>query len=145
MSSDVPKKILWVFVFLILAAIAVLGVLFIKGYQSGKQVTSVEESPTPAASGANQESSIQVAITDPRQDTATTTAKMTISGTTAPSAIITITGSAEDAAISADTAGGFTTSVALNEGANMLHIQAVTEDGNTATTDRTIVYTKGTL
>src|SRR5438128_781201 len=95
MSQEISKKVLWIFVFLILAAIAVLGVLFIHGYQTGKKVTAiVDTSPSPNPST---ESVVALAISEPAADVATSSAKITISGKTSPNAVVTIVGGNDDA------------------------------------------------
>lgn len=141
MSQEISKKVLWIFVFLILAAIAVLGVLFIHGYQTGKKVTAVvENSPTPNQSSEPQ--AVQLILTDPATDVATSSARITLNGKTGPNNVVAVVGGSDDALLTSQADGNFSTTVALNEGVNMLTITAYNENGEQSTVKRNIVYTK---
>src|SRR5690348_3093561 len=107
MAGEVSKKILWIFVFLILAAIAILGVLFIRGYQAGRQVTAIEATPEPAAT-ANGASNLTITLLEPANDIATTSARTVITGKTAAEAFVAVTGGSEDAIVVSDSSGNFT-------------------------------------
>lgn len=146
MAGDVPKKILWIFIFLILAAIAILGVLFIRGYQSGRHVAQVEASPTPESSETTQPAqSLTLTLDSPNIDVATTSAKLAVSGKTLADAIVSVIGTPDEAMTQALKDGSFSTTVTLQEGLNRLRITAITEDGDEKAMTRNVVYTKGTL
>lgn len=144
MGQEVSKKVLWVFVFLILAAIAILGVLFIRGYQSGKSVAAiVDTTPTPEPSVPTAQ--ITLELSEPDKDIATTSAKLTINGKTSSNSLVSVTGGSDDAIITTDAGGAFSVPITLTEGLNVLVVSAFTEDGDTSSVTRNVVYTKGGL
>lgn len=146
MAGDVPKKVLWIFIFLILAAIAILGVLFIRGYQSGRHVTSTESSSTPEPTEeTDNQGPLSFSLDTPQTDMATTSPRLTVSGKTAPEGIVAILGNNEEVIAVAQKDGAFTTAITLVEGLNRLRFVAFNEDGEETTISRNVVYTKGAL
>lgn len=146
MAGDVPKKILWIFIFLILAAIAILGVLFIRGYQSGRHIATVESSPTPEPSAtAETKETLDLTLENPTTDIATSSARIAVTGKTIGEGVVSITGGSEDALTQAQKDGSFSIPVALTEGLNRLRVTAFNDDGDEKSIMRYVLYTKGAL
>lgn len=146
MAGDVPKKILWIFIFLILAAIAILGVLFIRGYQSGRHVTTTEASPSPEPSAtAETTENLTLTLESPAADVATSSARITVTGKTIADGIVSITGGGDDAMIQAQKDGTFSSPILLTEGLNRLRVTVLNDDGEEKSVMRHVMYTKGTL
>lgn len=144
MSGEVSKKVLWIFVFLILAAIAILGVLFIRGYQSGRQISSVESAVEPSTNQTTV-GALEIALTEPNKDIATSSARITLAGKTNASAMVSAASAADDMIVQAGTDGLFTIPMNLAEGANIIILTAFADDGEKAEVKRNIFYTKGGL
>lgn len=109
-------------------------------YESSHQVKPSEIqklsilSPTPA------QSSMFLVINNPPDQTVFTNRNITVSGKTAPGAkIAVITQTSEVAAVAANE-GSFSTNITIDNGENILEVDAVSPDGEMAKVTRTVTY-----
>ncbi len=118
---------------------AVLGVLFVRGYQANHQIASQSTATTPQPTD---QATLQLDVSSPSADIATSSATLTVSGTTSQSAIVSVTGGASDIIMPAQSNGTFSFPVSLNQGLNQLQITAYTEEGDSALVKHNVVYSK---
>ena len=83
---------------------------------------------------------LNLAISGPKNEAVVDAKTLTISGTTAPNATITVSGGKAEVAGSADLVGGFQLDVTLEEGENNLVVTAFDEAGSQVEKSLTIVY-----
>lgn len=108
---------------------------------STTQTTNVNSTPEATSSGTAQTGgALTLSITSPAAQEVVSTKSVVVTGTTQPSATLTITGGKDDVISSADAAGGFSESVNLNEGQNDLVISAFDGNGNQVNKTVSIVY-----
>ncbi|NMC35940.1 hypothetical protein GYA49_02745 [Candidatus Beckwithbacteria bacterium] len=93
--------------------------------------TTTIPTPTPAA-----QEQIKLEVDEPQSGIAVDTAKITITGTTTPEAIIAIVAEGEDYLAQADQAGYFSQEITLIKGANTVTVSA--SDGELVSPSQTI-------
>jgi len=125
--------------FAIILGIVVAIVIFYF-YESSHQVKPSEIqklsilSPTPA------QNSMLLVINNPLDQSVFTNRNITVSGKTAPGAkIAIITQTSEVAAVAAND-GSFSTNVTIDDGQNILEVDAISTDGEMAKVTRTVTY-----
>lgn len=130
----------------ILSFIAVLigllaaGILFYF-YQSTKVInnsnSSVILSPTPAT---NTKSNIFISINQPSDEAVVENKTLQISGKTIPDATIVIITDANQLVLEPTKDGNFSTTITLDNGQNLITIQAIAKNGETVNVKKTITY-----
>ncbi len=138
------EKIILSFIAALIGIALAIAAFFI--YQSTKKVDpsdikkiSIEDpSPTPG-------SSVFITVERPTDEEVTDERIITISGKTIPDAkIIVLTESSEEAGVAASN-GNFSTEISLDDGENIIEVNAITKTGEVAKTKLIVTYSTETF
>jgi hypothetical protein len=130
----------------ILSFVAVLIGLLAAGlafyfYQSTKtvsnpnQITLTAPSPTPTP-----RPTVYITISNPNDETIVSSKTLTINGKTNPNATIIIYTSGDQQVIQPSTQGDFSTSIAIDDGENLIKITSILPGGEITSVQRTVTY-----
>jgi len=130
----------------ILSFIMVLIGLLVAGaafyfYQSTKIIpntkTNLTISPTPTPTP---QSTIFLVLDDPTDESVVSNKTLQISGKTTPDATVIIITDANQEIIQPSSQGNFSTTITLENGENVIQVQAIAPDGGTTLLQRTVTY-----
>lgn len=102
----------------------------------GSSVTSnqsAQASPTPSGQTT-------LVVNAPLDESIQSTSDVTIAGTTTPNSFVVTILNDNQTITTADESGNFSVEEELEEGANIMLVFSVDEDGNTTETERTVIY-----
>lgn len=126
---------------MVLIGLLVAGLIFYL-YQSTKVIpqsnlanNNNETSPTPTP-----KSSIYLILNQPSDESVVSNKTLQISGKTSPGSTVTIITASDQEVIKPTTDGNFVTTTVLDDGQNIIHVQAISPDGQTYSIERTVTY-----
>ena len=130
----------------ILSFVAVLIGLLAAGlafyfYQSTKtvsnpnQITLTAPSPTPTP-----RPTVYISLSNPNDETIVSSKTLTINGKTNPNATIIIYTSGDQQVIQPSTQGDFSTTIAIDDGENLIKITSILPGGEITSVQRTVTY-----
>jgi len=133
------ERVILSFIF-VLIGLLVAGILFYF-YQSTKVVnnapSNVTSSPTPTV-GAK--SNIFITLNQPTDEVVVDNKTLQISGKTITNATIVIITDSNQFVLQPTSQGNFSTTVTLDNGQNLITIQAIAQNGETVSVKRTVTY-----
>jgi hypothetical protein len=133
------ERVILSFIFVLIGLLAA-GILFYF-YQSTKVVnnapSNVVSSPTPTVS---EKSNIFISIDQPADEAVVSSKTLQISGKTIANATIVIITDSDQFVLQPTAVGNFSTTVTLNNGQNLITIQAIAQNGETVSLKRTVTY-----
>ncbi len=133
------ERVILSFIFVLIGLLAA-GVLFYF-YQSTKVVNNtppnVISSPTPTQSP---KSNIFISINQPTDEAVVSNKTLQISGKTIASATIVIITDSDQFVLQPTDVGDFSTTVTLDNGQNLITVQAIAQNGETVSLKRTVTY-----
>lgn len=104
----------------------------------------ITQSPSPKLT-PTQSNGVNLNITSPQDELLSESAKITVKGTTNPSAIVAIAYEGGQQLVSADASGNFSAEVALDGGYNLITVTATDKQGNSTSQTLTVTYTTAKL
>lgn len=122
----------------------VLGLIITYGVYRAR--TSLQEgpnpSPTPAATvDPDSPTQTSLVLSAPTDETIQDSPAVTVAGTTDPNSFVVVVLNDDETITEADESGNFSVEETLAEGANVILVFSVNEDGQTVTQERTVIYT----
>lgn len=131
---------------IILAVVAILGGLLVATaafylYQQTKvlppsqqKTVSVNPSPSPKPQ-------VLLSLEEPKDESIADNRVVKISGKTDPNALIMILTDSDQQVLNPSQTGDFSTTITINNGANLIQVTAMEKNGDTNTIERTVSYT----
>lgn len=126
----------------------ILGLVITYGVYRAR--TSLQDGTNPAASpeatvSPDIAAQSNLVLSSPQDESVQETEEVTIAGTTDPDAFVVIVLNDNETITQADDSGNFSVEETLEEGANVILVFSVNEDGQTVTQERTVIYTTDSL
>jgi hypothetical protein len=84
--------------------------------------------------------SSQLSITTPEENLLTDQENLIVSGSTSPDSFVIIFVNSQENITSSDETGNFSLEVTLDEGANLIEIYSIDEDGNSISKEKSVIY-----
>ena len=115
-------------------------------YQSTKVVApplskTISITPPQVSPEAGENSSIFLAVDNPKDEEVSETKTITISGITTPDATVVILTTSTHEIVKPSSQGNFTTNITIDDGANYIKIWAIAPNGEIETVERIVSYT----
>lgn len=101
--------------------------------QESKSKISLKPSPPPKAS-------VILSLAEPKDEEVVDSKILKISGKTDPNAVVVIITGQDEEALNPSKTGDFSTTVTLDNGANLIQVTALSKNGETSTIKRTVTY-----
>jgi hypothetical protein len=132
------KEVLFaIFLGLGLGLIVTYGTYTAKRSLTSRQTTNLTATPTASPLAAN---NIDLTLASPEDESIQSTKEVRVTGTTKPNSIVTIFIHNQPLVTQADASGNFSVTGNLENGANVIIVRAIDEDGTISEVERTVVF-----